>query len=380
MPNELTIAKKLISCKSITPHNDGALEYLESILSQAGFKCEIINFSEEGYPSIGNLYAKFGTSSPNLCFAGHTDVVPTGDNDAWSYDPFSAIIADNILYGRGAVDMKGAIASFAAAAINFVSQHQFNGSLSFLITGDEEAISINGTVKLLKWLQEKGEHLDACVVGEPTNPNILGEMIKNGRRGSVCFTLTIKGIQGHIAYPENFDNPITAMIKILDELKSTRLDNGNEYFSSSNLEVTNIHVGNQATNVVPATVEAKFNIRYNNIQTQESLLEFVHNICKKHSSRYELQSRFSGDSFLTEPGFLSDILTSSIKEVTGISPVLSTSGGTSDARFIKDYCPVIEFGLISKTAHQVDESVQVDDLEKLTQIYFKTIKKFFKII
>ncbi len=375
----LELTKRLIQCRSVTPVDDGAIGVLEDFLNQAGFKCQRMEFDGDGGDKTLNLYAKFGgVNTPNLCFAGHTDVVPAGDERDWSFPPFSANVSDGYLYGRGAEDMKTAIACFASAAALYIRENpNFKGSISFLITGDEEGNAINGTKKALQKITELGEKIDACIVGEPTNPNILGEMAKIGRRGSITFKLSVEGTQGHVAYPQFADNPLTKLVAILHELKNHVLDSGNQYFQPSNLEITSIDTGNGADNVIPARAIAKINIRFNDVHSSESLIKWVHEVCKKHSPNYQLDYRVTGESFITKPSRLSDILINAIKEVTGITPELSTTGGTSDARFIKDYCPVIEFGTTGRTAHKVDENVAVEDIEKLKAIYLSFIKSFF---
>lgn len=377
MIKALEIAKGLIRCKSVTPVNDGAIEYLANILESHGFECHILDFEEKGFATIRNLYARYGKSEPNFCFAGHTDVVPIGNLSSWKHDPFAAEVENGILYGRGAVDMKGGIAAFTEAAIRFVSNNKLNGSISFLITGDEEAEAINGTPKILKWLKERNEKLSSCIVGEPTCPDHLGDIVQNGRRGSGNFELSVKGTQGHVAYKENFDNPATRLIEILHELNIKPLDEGNKFFEASNLEVTDLHIGNTATNVVPEKASANFNIRFNDLHTPETLSKKIDDVCKKHAKDYTLKKVFPGVAFYVEPDYLSDIICKSVEEVTDIQPKLSTYGGTSDARFIKDYCPVFEFGLLSKTAHQVDEHVKITELEQLTEIYYKIIYRYF---
>lgn len=377
MIKALEIAQRLIQCKSITPQNDGAIEYLAGLLENYGFTCHILDFAEPGYATVKNLYARYGKEEPNFCFAGHTDVVPIGNINSWKHDPFAAEVVEGVLYGRGAVDMKGGIAAFAEAAIRFVSNNKFKGSISFLITGDEEAQAINGTPKLLQWLQKNNEKLSDCLVGEPTCPDHLGEIVQNGRRGSGNFELQVIGKQGHVAYAENFDNPATRLIKILHELKSHPLDAGNEFFEPSNLEVTNLHIGNTATNVVPESATANFNIRFNDLHSRDSLVNKIDKVCKDHAKNYQLKDVFSGVAFYVEPNHLSDIICASVEEMTNIKPKLSTFGGTSDARFIKDFCPVFEFGLISKTAHQVDEHIKITELEQLTEIYYKIISRYF---
>lgn len=380
MTNVIELAQELIRCPSVTPIEGGALEVLHRRLEMLGFICHRKVFSEAGTESVDNLYARFGSAAPNLCFAGHTDVVPVGDESAWTYPPFGAEIHEGVLYGRGAEDMKSAIAAFVAATANYLETHRdgMNGSISFLITGDEEGIAVNGTKKMLHWLKEKGEKIDACIVGEPTNPSYIGEMVKIGRRGSVSFTLTVKGKQGHAAYPQLADNPVTKMVEILHKLKSTTLDSGNEFFQPSNLEVTTVDVGNPAVNVIPAQATAKFNIRFNDLHASAELETWVRRVCAEVTEQFDLQVRVTGEAFLTKSEQLSGLLVDAIKEVTGKEPELSTTGGTSDARFIKDYAPVVEFGTTGKTSHMVNECVQVADVELLAKIYARVIEGFFK--
>ncbi len=369
------LSQKLVQQASISGQPDpGALDILQEALENIGFTCTRLPFAEEGTYDVDNLYARRGESGKNLCFAGHTDVVPVGDADGWDVDPFAAEIRDGVLIGRGAVDMKPAIAAWVAAAADV----EVDGSISLLITGDEEADAINGTRKMLGWLEENGEQVDACIVGEPTNPEKLGEMVKIGRRGSITFDLTVNGKQGHVAYPAIADNPVPRLVNILHMLVNTSLDDGSEYFQPSNLEVTTIDIGNPASNVIPAKVFTRFNIRYNDHHNSAKLIKFVENICQQNARGYELKHRLTGESFLTEPGNLSDIVVSAVEEVSGIAPALSTTGGTSDARFIKDICPVVEFGLINKTAHKVNERVAVADILVLTEIYKQVILKFFE--
>lgn len=361
---------ELIRRPSVTPTDAGALDVLQDALARLGFVCHRLPFSEPGTPDVDNLYARFGTDGPNLCFAGHTDVVPVGNPADWTHDPFGAEIADDRMYGRGAVDMKGAIAAFVAGFARVVAEGgPFRGSVSFLITGDEEGPAINGTIKVLHWLAERGERLDACIVGEPTNPAEMGEMIKIGRRGSYNGRLKAFGVQGHVAYPDQADNPVHRMIRLLDALVSPPLDQGTEHFQPSGLQVTTVDVGNPTTNLIPATVNAGFNVRFNDLWSGRSLDEALRSRLDACGSRYELTASVSGESFLTAPGPLSDALVSAIERVCGAPPELSTSGGTSDARFIKDHCPVIECGLVNAMAHKVDENVRLDDLDRLTQIY-----------
>lgn len=377
------LTQALIRCESVTPEDDGALSVLKKNIEPLGFTCHDLPFSEEGHPTVHNLYARRGTKGKHLCFAGHTDVVPPGNKKNWTHPPFKGEIVDGILYGRGTVDMKGAIACFIAAASEYLyEQPAFGHSLSLLITGDEEGEAVNGTIKILYWLKEQQEEIDACIVGEPTNPDHIGDMIKIGRRGSVSFSLTVIGIQGHVAYPQLAANPAPYITDILHTLSHHKLDEGTAFFDPSNLEITNIDIPNTAGNVIPAKATATFNIRFNDQHNGESLIEWVANICSKvvrenEDISYELSSRISGESFLTEPGPLSDLMVNATETVTGKTPILSTTGGTSDARFIKDICPVVECGLINKTAHKVDEHVAVEDLYTLKAIYKEAITAFF---
>ena len=380
----VALTQALIRCESVTPHEGGALTLLQNMLEPAGFVCHRLPFSEPGTPDIDNLYARLGNGRPHLSFAGHTDVVPVGDEKAWTVPPFSGEIRDGILYGRGAVDMKGCVAAFTAAALQYVQRHGGSlprGSLSFLITGDEEGPSINGTIKVLQWLKARDEVIDACLVGEPSNPKALGDEIKIGRRGSLNAELTVYGKQGHAAYPNLADNPVPKLSRILDRLSSAPLDNGTANFQPSNLQVTVISVPNTATNVIPAEAHAKLNIRYNDGWTRAKIEDWVRDTATRAAA--ELDSKFSlkfsgtGDVFLTKPGPLVETLKSAVKSVTGRTPALTTGGGTSDARFIKDHCPVVEFGLVNATIHQVDEHTSVKDLKDLTQIYGRFIENYF---
>lgn len=375
----IVLTKALISCRSVTPHNDGAIEQLSHWLSEMGFKCDILNFKEDGTDDVLNLWARIGNEEgPALCFAGHTDVVPEGDETRWSTDPFAANEIDGKIIGRGATDMKGAIASFVSATKKFLDEREnFAGSISFIITGDEEGIAINGTKKLLNWMQENSISFDDCIVGEPTNPKRLGEMIKIGRRGSVNGVLTVDGQQGHVAYPHLAKNPIPMLLNILNNLTSDQLDQGNEHFQPSNLEITSVDVGNKATNVIPQSASARFNIRYNDNFNSETIEDEINRRLENFKNNFSLKLEHSGDSFLTKPGKLVNDLSEIIFNKTGINPDLSTSGGTSDARFIKSYGNVVEFGLISETMHQIDESVAVKDINDLSEIYYELLKKYF---
>jgi succinyl-diaminopimelate desuccinylase len=385
----------MIRCPSVTPEEGGALTALAAMLEPLGFTIDRPVFSEPGTADVENLYARMGSKDsgdgPHLMFAGHTDVVPPGDEAAWTHPPFSATVADGFLHGRGAVDMKGGIACFVAALARHVAAHgRPKGSVSLLITGDEEGPAINGTVKLLEWAAKRGESWDGAIVGEPTNPEALGDMIKIGRRGSLTGDVTVHGRQGHIAYPHLADNPVRGMTALLDALLHPPLDGGTENFQPSNLEITTVDVGNPATNVIPAKARATFNIRYNDAWTPEALQAEIHNRLDRAASRTKLRpgkdaaAAFDLDwranpspVFLTRDDRLVAGLSAAIRAVTGREPALSTSGGTSDARFIKDYCPVVEFGLVGQTMHMVDERVALADLESLTAIYRRFIEDWF---
>lgn len=379
--NSLELSKQLIACDSVTPKDGGSLDILQKALESMGFKCERMVFSEKGTEDVDNLYARLGDKAPNLCFAGHTDVVPPGPLEKWTSNPFKPEVRAGVLYGRGAVDMKGAIACFVAAVSEYLKDNKPKGSISLLITGDEEAVSINGTKKMLEKLASRGEKIDVCIVGEPTNAEKLGDTVKIGRRGSVTFNLKVTGKQGHVAYPHLSLNPVSPMLSILHELDTNELDEGTKFFQPSNLEIVSVDVGNTADNVIPEMVSAKINIRFNDQHTGKSLVTWVEGICKAvcedTGAKYELKSHISGESFITQPGEFSDIVASAVKEATGVTPELSTTGGTSDARFIKNYCPVVEFGLINKTAHKIDECVPVSDLDGLTKVYKLLISKYF---
>ncbi|MEQ9143137.1 MAG: succinyl-diaminopimelate desuccinylase [Parvibaculaceae bacterium] len=377
----VALAADLIRCPSVTPEEGGALDLLQARLEALGFTCTRLPFSDEGTPDVDNLYARFGTAAPHFCFAGHTDVVPVGDAEAWSVDPFAAEIRDGTLFGRGATDMKGSIAAFAAAAARRIAAGDIKGSVSFLITGDEEGPAINGTRKMLEWLADKGEVIDDCLVGEPTNPQTLGDMIKIGRRGSTNGWITAYGAQGHVAYPHLADNPVPRLVAMLARLTGDVLDEGTDHFQPSNLEVTQITVDNEATNVIPAEARARFNIRFNALHDAASLEARVRAhldaVTQEMGGTYELKMVASGEAFLTAPGRLSSLVSDAVAEVTGRTPELSTSGGTSDARFIKNYASVVEFGLVSQSMHKVDEHARVDDIRALTDIFDKVLQGYF---
>ena len=376
--SELKLAKDLIRKPSITPKDAGAINLLAKNLKSIGFNCKIINFK-----NIKNLYAKLGKSSPNFCYAGHTDVVPPGNIKNWTTNPFKPIVRNNKLIGRGANDMKASIACFVAAVSRFKNENKnFKGSISLLITGDEEGIAVNGTKRLIKYLKRKREKINFCIVGEPTNPNKLGEMIKIGRRGSLTGRLTIIGSQGHVAYPHRANNPSNTLIKILKKIKDLKLDKGTKNFQPSNLEVIKINIDNHADNVIPGSADAVFNIRFNDKHTSSSLKNKLNKIfkavTKANKSRFKITYEVSGEAFLTKPNKTTYMVQNIVKKVTGLKPKLSTSGGTSDARFIKNIAPCLEFGLVGKTMHKIDESVSVSDLKKLTKIYKNILVSYFK--
>ena len=374
----LDLAKALIRCDSVTPRDAGALGVLQTALESLGFRCERMRFEEPGTDPVDNLYARLGTAAPNFCFAGHTDVVPVGGG--WTTDPFKADVIDGQLYGRGASDMKSAIAAFVEAASKFITAGRPKGSISLLITGDEEGDAINGTKKVLAALKARGETLDACVVGEPTNPLKLGDMIKIGRRGSLTAKLTVFGTQGHSAYPHLADNPINRLLAMLNAITAEPLDKGSDHFQASTLAITTIDVGNPATNVIPGMARAGFNIRFNDLHSGKSLSDWLRATFDKVAKpdMYELAIKVSGESFITPPGPLSAIVADAVKAVTGLIPELSTTGGTSDARFIKDACPVCEFGMVGQTMHKADERCAVEDIARLSAIYLRILESYFQ--
>jgi succinyl-diaminopimelate desuccinylase len=375
--SELKLAKELIRRPSITPRDAGAINLLAKNLRSLGFKCQIINFK-----NIKNLYAKLGKSKPNFCYAGHTDVVPPGNIKEWSVNPFKPTIKNNKLIGRGANDMKASIACFVAAVSKFkVKNKNIKGSISLLITGDEEGVAVNGTKRVVEYLKRKKEKINFCLVGEPTNPNKLGEMIKIGRRGSITGRLTVIGTQGHVAYPNRANNPSNAMIKILKNIKEIKLDKGTKNFQPSNLEITKINIDNYADNVIPGSANAVFNIRFNNKHSSGSLRKKLNSIfksiSKKSKCRFSIKYETSGEAFLTKPNKTTFMIQNTIKKITRIKPKLSTTGGTSDARFIRKIAPCLEFGLVGKTMHKIDESVPLSDLKKLTNIYLNILENYF---
>jgi succinyl-diaminopimelate desuccinylase len=383
MSDAVSIARDLIRCPSVTPADAGALGVLENILKAAGFDVHRVTFSEPGTADIDNLYARIGSAAPHISFAGHTDVVPAGDETAWSHGAFSGEVKDGLLYGRGAVDMKGGIACSVAAVLEYLAAHggKPKGSISFLITGDEEDVALNGTIKLLKWVADRGEKFDHCVLGEPSNVEVLGDCIKIGRRGSQSGTLYVDGVQGHVAYPQRANNPVPDISRLIVAISDEPLDHGSAEFQASNLEFTSVDVGNTATNVIPGQAQAKFNIRFNDRHTHESLRRLVEErVAKAAGNRIRARIVWepsNSNVFVTKPGAFTDLAVAAIEEVTGRKPELSTSGGTSDARFISRYCPVIEFGLVGQTMHQIDERTPVADLEKLTKIYRGVLDRYF---
>jgi succinyl-diaminopimelate desuccinylase len=381
--NPVPILQDLIRCPSVTPVEGGALDHLERLLKASGFRTVRLPFSEPGTADVDNLYARYGSDRPHFCFAGHTDVVPPGRDSDWTHPPFAGVLADGQVWGRGAVDMKGSIAAFAAAALALAEEGRLDGSVSFLITGDEEDAAINGTAKMLGWMGDNGEIPDHCLVGEPTSRERLGDGVKIGRRGSAHFHLTAIGRQGHVAYPESVINPIHLLARMIDRLHSEPLDQGNDWFGPSTLQCVTADTGNPASNVVPACATARFNIRFNTLQTPESLAGWIGQRCDQVvaelGGRYDLEIQARSDAFLTEAGPLVDLVTAAIAEKTGIVPWLNTGGGTSDARFIKDLCPVVEFGPVSRTIHQVDERISVEELQALSHIYRNVLERYFTV-
>jgi len=380
----IAIARNLLRCPSVTPAEGGALAYLQKVLAAEGFAIERVTFSEPGHPDVENLYARIGSGAPHLVFAGHTDVVPPGEPGKWTHPPFAGAIAGDVLYGRGAVDMKGAVACAIAASLDYLAAQggKPKGSLSFLITGDEEGVAVNGTVKLLTWAAARGETFDHCLLGEPTNPHALSDMIKIGRRGSQNGTLIVTGTSGHVAYPALADNPVRGVVKLIAALLAEPLDAGSAHFDPSNLEFTSVDVGNATVNVIPAEAWARFNIRFNDCHTRESLRALIERRAGAAAAAGSVRWRIewepsNADVFVTQPGPFVDLVRAAVADITGRMPALSTSGGTSDARFIKDYCPVVEFGLVNATMHQIDERVATADLVALTALYRRVLVRYF---
>jgi succinyl-diaminopimelate desuccinylase len=376
----LDLCRALVRCRSVTPEDGGALGVLDAALKQAGFATQRLTFSDPGTPDIDNLYARFGTRAPFLVFAGHTDVVPVGEATNWRFDPFAATVAGGAIFGRGTADMKSGVAASAGAAIDYVARHGSDrGSIGFLITGDEEGPAINGTEKLLRWAYERGERFDHCIVGEPTSFEVLGDTIKIGRRGSLNGTLIVEGRQGHAAYPERADNPIPKLMRLLGALTAGPLDSGTPQFEPSNLEIVSVDVGNPAFNVIPAEARARLNVRFNDLWTPEALAAALRGRLDSVGVNFTLALEpCNAPAFLTTPDAFTKLVTDAIERKTGRRPALSTSGGTSDARFIRAYCPVLEFGLIGATSHMVDEHVAVADLEALTEIYAAILEDYFR--
>ncbi len=382
MIDPIALAQALIRCRSVTPEDGGALGVLEGALAPLGFACRKLRFREDDAAPVDNLYARIGTQGPNFCFAGHTDVVPPGDAKLWKFDPFGAVIENGTLYGRGAVDMKTAVACFAAAADRFLALGKPYGSISLLITGDEEGpTNVNGTKRVLRWLAEQGERLDHCIVGEPTATAASGDVLKIGRRGTMNVKLTVTGTQGHAAYPANANNPIPALAALVTALASWTLDGGTEYFDPSTLAFTTVDVGNPATNVIPAQARAGFNIRFNDRHRSAELVAHIESeaarIAAASGVAIAVWAHASGEPFLTAPGAFTDLLGKVVEGVTGRAPELSTTGGTSDARFIKDHCPVVEIGLPGATMHKADECVPLGEIETLTTLYTRVLEAYF---
>jgi succinyl-diaminopimelate desuccinylase len=380
MVDPVPLAQQLIRCASVTPADAGAIGVLEAALKQLGFACHRLRFEQPGTAPIENLYARAGSEAPHFCFAGHTDVVPPGEG--WSHDPFAADIKDGLLYGRGAADMKSAIACFVAAAARVLAAGPVKGSISLLITGDEEGSAVNGTPKMLAWLKDKGEKLDHCVVGEPTSSGRAGDTLKIGRRGSINFQLMVTGVQGHVGYPQKAKNPIPVLARLVSQLSDHTLDKGNAHFDPSNLSFTSMDVGNDATNVIPGAARAAFNVRFNDKHTPDSLIGWVSDkserLAKESGCEIIVSHQVSGVSFLTAPGKFTQLVSDTVASVTGQSPIFSTTGGTSDARFIKDVCPVIELGLAGATMHKKDECVALSEIAALTDIYAALLTAYFK--
>ncbi|PCJ97044.1 MAG: succinyl-diaminopimelate desuccinylase [Zetaproteobacteria bacterium] len=373
----IELTQKLIACPSVTPKDEGALVYLAQQLEQLGFTCHRLDFGE-GDDHVPNLFARLGNTAPHICYAGHTDVVPTGPVESWTYGPFNPHIENGVLYGRGASDMKGSVAAFTAAVAQYLEHNSPTGSISLLITGDEEGPALNGTIKVLEWMKKNNHIPDVALIGEPTNPDHLGQEIKIGRRGSLTGHITVLGKQGHVAYQHLADNPLPKLVKILDTLSNTVFDQGSEFFPATNLEITTIDVGNTADNVIANQGCAKFNIRFNDHWSSETLSTKIHDIIKSCGFEYELELSCSAESFLTKPGDWSGIVRKAVKNVTGETPEFTTNGGTSDARFMVNYCPVVEFGGINATIHQIDENASVQDLKDLTKIFAHMLELYFK--
>ncbi len=369
----IEVAQKLISCPSVTPKDEGAQIFLAEKLGALGFECHHLPFGE-GDEAVPNLFARIGNSAPHFCFAGHTDVVPPGPVNQWRYKPFDAHIEDGVLYGRGASDMKGSVAAFLVAASEYLESSELKGSISFLITGDEEGPSVNGTIKVLEWMKQNNHIPDVCLVGEPSNPDHLGQEVKIGRRGSLDGVLSVTGTQGHVAYQHLADNPLPRLIKMLDALNAYVFDEGSEQFPPTNLEVTSLNTDNKAVNVIPESGQAMFNVRFNDHWNRASLSETLQKILDATDYAYDLQTNCNSEVFITQPGIWSNIVQKAVHSVTGHTPEFTTGGGTSDARFISSYCPVVEFGGVNKTIHQINENARVEDLRKLVKIFTHIIE------
>lgn len=378
MTDAVELARELVRRPSVTPDAKDALDYLADVLGAAGFVCTPLRFSAEGTPDVDNLYAAFGSGARHLAFAGHVDVVPPGDESRWSAPPFAAEMRDGRVIGRGIADMKSGVAAFAAAALDFLAARPgFDGRISLILTGDEEGPAINGTKKVMDHLEAAGDLPEVCILGEPTCREVFGEMIKVGRRGSLTAHIAVNGVAGHVAYPETADNPVHRLVRILDELLAKKLDPGNAYFPPSTLMLTTVDVGNPATNVVPGQARASLNIRFSTAQTAEGLERWIAEVVARHAADVELRFERGAQPFLNPPGAWSDLVAAAVKDVTGIDAALGTTGGTSDARFIKDYCPVVEYGLCGKTMHSVDESVSAAEIDSLKQVYMRILERYF---
>jgi len=383
----IELTRTLVRCESVTPREAGALQLLERTLAPLGFTCERMDFTEAGTDDVANLYARIGTGGKHFCFAGHSDVVPVGDLSSWTIGPFAAELSGGYLFGRGAADMKGAIAAFTDAAARFLRRRgrDFGGSISLLITGDEEGPAVNGTVKMLQRLADRGETIDACIVGEPTSSKRFGDMMKIGRRGSMTVDLVVRGVQGHVAYPERLDNAIHRLSAIIEALVREPIDKGSTHFQPTSLQFTTVDVGNPATNIAPGTARARFNTRFNDLWTSKTL--FAHlkerieraNEALGGNGTVEYSIQVSGESFYTPPGPLSDLVAGAVRDVAGVETELSTTGGTSDARFIRSYCPVLEFGLVGESMHKVDEKSAVADLKMLARVYETVLDRYFAV-
>lgn len=381
------LTRALVRCESVTPREGGALQLLERTLSPLGFRCERMDFTQAGTDDVANLYARIGDGGKHFCFAGHSDVVPVGDLSSWTIGPFAAELSAGYLFGRGAADMKGAIAAFTDAASRFLSRRgrDFDGSISLLITGDEEGPAVNGTVKMLQRLAERGETIDACIVGEPTSSRRFGDMMKIGRRGSMTVDMVVRGIQGHVAYPDRLDNAIHRLSALIEALVREPIDRGSTHFQPTSLQFTTVDVGNPATNIAPGVAKARFNTRFNDLWTSKTL--FAHlkerldraNEASGGNGTIEYSVQVSGESFYTPPGSLSELVAGAVRDVAGVECELSTTGGTSDARFIRSHCPVLEFGLVGESMHKVDEKSAVADLKTLARVYETMLDRYFAV-